>query len=102
MPTALATIPPRDGENLAEELVEQRLAASVDRVPCSSAYRWDGEVHVADEEILLIKTTAERYDDVVELVERRHPYEVAPIERFDEADATPDFLEWRENNVAHN
>lgn len=52
--------------------------------------------------ILLIKTTAERNDDVVELVERRHPYEVAPIERFDEADATPDFLEWRENNVAHN
>lgn len=100
MPTALVTVPPSAGESLARELVEQRLAASVNSVHCTSTYRWEDDVTVADEEILLIKTTGDRYDDVVELVERRHPYDVVPIERFDESDAVPDFLDWRRGSVA--
>lgn len=99
MTTALVTVPPSEGESLARELVEERLAASVNRVDCTSTYRWDGDVTVADEEILLIKTTGDRYDDVVELVERRHPYDVVPIERFDESDVVPDFRDWRRDCV---
>jgi periplasmic divalent cation tolerance protein len=48
----------------------------------------------------MVKTTADRYEDVVELVERRHPYEIVPIERFGESDAAPDFVEWRRESVA--
>ncbi|SFS06506.1 divalent cation tolerance protein [Halomicrobium zhouii] len=100
MPTALVAVPLSESEPLARALVEKRLAASVNSVNCTSTYRWDGAVQFADEAILVVKTTADRYDDVVELVERRHPYEVVPIERFDESDATPDFVEWRRESVA--
>jgi len=100
MPTLMVAVPISESEPLASALVENRLAASVNSVNCTSTYRWDGEVQFADEALLLIKTTEDRYDDVVELVERRHPYEVAPIERFDESDAVPDFVEWRRESVA--
>lgn len=85
---------------MARELVEERLAASVNRIPCASVYRWNDEVRRDDEEVLLVKTTDERYDDVVEAITDRHPHDVPAIERFDESDATPPFAEWRRDCVA--
>jgi periplasmic divalent cation tolerance protein len=99
MPTAVVTIPRSDAETLVESVLEQQLAASVNQMPCTSSYWWNDEIHTAEECILLIKTTAERYDDLEELVARRHPYDVVPIERFDEADAPASFLEWRAEYV---
>ena len=43
------------------ELVEERLAACVNRVACDSVYRWEGEVVTDDEVVLLAKTTDDRY-----------------------------------------
>jgi uncharacterized protein involved in tolerance to divalent cations len=48
----------------------------------------------------LVRTTDHRYEEVVEFVERRHPYEVVPIERFDETDALAAFQRWRRESVS--
>lgn len=45
--------------DIATTLVEEQLAACVNRVPCQSVYRWEGEIHEDDEIILLVKTTAD-------------------------------------------
>ena len=50
MPTACITTPPEEASEIAETLVEERLAARVNRLSCSSVYRWDGEVHRDEEE----------------------------------------------------
>jgi periplasmic divalent cation tolerance protein len=84
MPTAYVTAPPDAADELVRTLVEERLAACVNRVPCRSTYRWEGEVHDDEEEILLAKTTDETYPALVERVEALHPYEVPCIERFEE------------------
>jgi periplasmic divalent cation tolerance protein len=99
MPTAYVTAPPDAADELVRTLVEERLAACVNRVPCRSTYRWEGEVHDDEEEILLAKTTDETYPALVERVEALHPYEVPCIERFEEEDVLPAFAEWRENSV---
>jgi periplasmic divalent cation tolerance protein len=99
MPTAYVTAPPDAADELVRTLVEERLAACVNRVPCRSIYRWEGEVHDDEEEILLAKTTDETYPALVERVEALHPYEVPCIERFEEEDVLPAFAEWRENSV---
>lgn len=99
MPTVLVRVPLDVGASIARDLVENRLAASANRVNCTSTYRWDGDVEIADEEILLVQTTDDRYDDVVEFVADRHPYDVPSIERFDESDAPEDFLTWRQQSV---
>ncbi|USZ68034.1 divalent-cation tolerance protein CutA [Halorussus salilacus] len=99
MPTAYITAPPDEAADIAELLVEERLAACVNRFPCSSVYRWDGEVHRDDEVVLLAKTTEGAYDRLVERVEESHPYDVPCIERFEEFDALDSFGEWREDAV---
>lgn len=99
MPTAYITTPPDDAADLARILVEERLAACVNRVPCESVYRWDGEVHEDEEVILLAKTTDERYPALEARVLELHPYEVPCIERFEEKTVHPAFERWRDDEV---
>ncbi len=99
MPTAYVTAPPESAEEIARDLVEQRLAACVNRLDCRSTYRWDGAVHDDEEVLLLAKTTEERYPDLLDRVERLHPYDVPCIERFEESAVAPAFREWRDGAV---
>ncbi len=94
MPTAYITVPPADAATIAETLVEERLAACVNRVSCRSTYRWDGDVTTDDEEILIAKTTSERYEAFASRVRDIHPYDVPCIERFDESAVDEPFAEW--------
>jgi periplasmic divalent cation tolerance protein len=77
-----------DAHSLAEELVEQRLAACVNILPqIHSVYRWQGRVEHDDEQLLLIKTAAGKVDALEEALRKLHPYEtpefvVLPIEEL--------------------
>lgn len=95
MPTAYITTPPEVAETIARTLVEEQLAACVNRLPVESVYRWDGEIHAEEEVVLLAKTTDERYDELAARVLELHPHEVPCIERFDETDLLAAFGEWR-------
>lgn len=96
MPTVYITAPREAASDLAESLVERRLAACVNRVECSSVFRWEDEVVTEPEVILLAKTTDERYAELREFVREKHPYEVPCIERFEEDAVAADFAAWRE------
>lgn len=99
MPTAYVTAPPDAARDLADLLVEERLAACVNAVDCRSTYRWEGAVHREDEVVLLAKTTEDRYDALRERVVEAHPYDVPCVERFEESDVLPAFAEWRADAV---
>lgn len=100
MPTAYVTAPPEAAADLARTLVSEGLAACVNRIPCTSTYRWEGEVVEEAEEVLLAKTTPERYDDLVERVRADHPHDVPCIERFDESAVDDPFAAWVADSVA--
>jgi periplasmic divalent cation tolerance protein len=80
---------------LAEALIAQRVAACVNILaPCSSVYRWKGEVQHDEEYPVLIKTTRERYAALEAAIRALHPYELpeiiaVPIER-----GLPAYLDW--------
>lgn len=99
MPTAYVTAPPEAAEEIARTLVEERLAACVNRLDCRSTYRWEGDVHDDEEVLLLAKTTEGRYADLAARVEELHPYEVPCVERFEEADVLAAFADWRAGAV---
>jgi periplasmic divalent cation tolerance protein len=99
MPTAYITAPPDVAEDLARTLVEERLAACVNRLDCRSTYRWEGEVVEDDEVLLLAKTTDERYDALAARVTDLHPYEVPCVERFEESALPSAFADWRATSV---
>jgi len=99
MVTAFITAPEPAADDIATTLVEERLAACVNAVECSSTYRWEGVVHRDDEVILLAKTTSDAVDELTDRVERVHPYDVPCIEVFEETSALPAFTEWRAESV---
>lgn len=65
---------------LADALVGERLAACVNRLPgVQSTYRWQGAVCRNSEELLLIKTTAARFDALKARLLELHPYELPEL-----------------------
>jgi len=66
-----------DAAALANELVDRRLAACVNIVPhIRSIYRWQDEIEDDGEQLLLIKTTDERLNELRDALFAKHPYEV--------------------------
>lgn len=99
MPTAYVTCPPEWADDIAETIVEEQLAACVNRVDCQSLYRWDGEIHDEAEVILFCKTTAEAFDALATRIDQLHPHDVPCIERFDERDIADPFADWIADSV---
>ncbi len=84
----LCTCPDHESASrIANHLVENRLAACVNiSAPIKSVYRWQGEIETADEHMLLIKSSASRYEELEQAILTLHPYELpevmaVPVER---------------------
>lgn len=79
--TVLMTAPePAAGEELARRLVEERLAACGNVIPgLVSVYWWEGSVERAEEALVVLKTTAEAVDALVDRAAELHPYDVPEI-----------------------
>lgn len=83
----LVTCPPGKADEIAEGLVEDRVAACVNVVPSlRSVYRWNNGVQKDEEALLLVKTTRDRFEALKQAVLKRHPYELpeviaVPVER---------------------
>lgn len=86
---------------MAHSLVESGLAACVTRLPGGrSTYRWQGVVHTADEELLVIKTVSDRWPALREAVRRLHPYDVPEILALPVADGLAEYLDWVAESTA--
>jgi len=95
----LSTCPDEDvGARIAATLVEERLAACVNRVPgIASTYRWQGKVCNDAEQLLLIKTTRARFDALRERIVALHPYELPEVIAVDIASGLAPYLAWIES-----
>lgn len=80
---------------LAETLVEERLAACINRLPgVVSTYRWEGKVASESEELLLIKTTAGRFEALRSRLLLLHPYELPELIAVPVEHGHPAYLDW--------
>ncbi len=86
---------PGQAERLATELVETRLAACVNALPhASSTYRWNDTVERAEEVVLLIKTTRERFAELEARIKLRSSYELPEVLAVRVADGSQEYLDW--------
>jgi periplasmic divalent cation tolerance protein len=87
-------------DRIAGSLVEERLAACVNRIPgIVSTYRWKGEIHRDCECLLLIKTTMERFNAMRERIVALHPYDVPEIVALAIEAGSAAYLDWIESSV---
>jgi periplasmic divalent cation tolerance protein len=84
-----------EARKVADELVALRKAACVNIVPrVNSIFRWKGKIENAEESLLVVKTRAKLFSEVVSVVKGIHSYEVPEIVALPIADGNPDYLAW--------
>ena len=86
-------------ERIAISLVESGDAACVSIVAgLRSIYRWEGKV-CNEKELLLIKSTAERFESVRAHVRRLHSYEVPEVIALPVSAIDADYLQWLQSQT---
>ena len=84
-----------EAHNIAESLVKGKKAACVNIVPAvDSLFWWEGKIESARESLLLVKTKASLFPEIVELVNRAHSYEVPEIIALPIIAGSEDYLKW--------
>lgn len=97
---ARVAVPDADSaQRIANGLVGRRLAACVQVLgPMTSVYTWKGEVHQAQEWLLLVKTTADAFPDVAETIVQQHRYDVPEVIAVPVSHALSEYASWVRNN----
>ena len=89
------TTPIDKGEEIATFLVENKLAACVNIVPkVKSIYWWQGKIERDEEALLVIKTSYDKMDILIQKVKGIHPYSVPEIISMEIKEGNPDYLKW--------
>ena len=84
-----------EAHKIAESLVKGKKAACVNIVPrVDSLFWWEGKLDSAAESLLLVKTKASLFPEIVELVKRTHSYEVPEIIALPIIAGSEDYLNW--------
>lgn len=84
-----------EARKIAGSLVEGKKAACVNIVPgVDSLFRWEDRLDSARESLLLVKTKASLFPEIVEMVKRMHSYEVPEILALPIIAGSEDYLKW--------
>jgi periplasmic divalent cation tolerance protein len=86
---------PAEGDRIARALVDERLAACVNRIaPVQSIYRWQGKLEQGEEHLLIIKTQRRLFAALEKRVRELHSYSVPEIVALPIIDGSQDYLQW--------
>lgn len=82
-------------KRIAHLLIEERLAACVNiGAPMLSVYGWNGEVEGAEEIPMMIKTTTDKQQALIERLVTLHPYEIPEAVVVPVLEGYGPYLDW--------
>ena len=97
----ITTAPDREeAENLAEGILDNRLAACVQMADIRSFFLWEGAMQKESEVALYIKTTEARYSDLEAYIQEYHSYDVPEIIKLPVTGGLPGYLNWLDSTTA--
>lgn len=83
------------GEQIARALLDERLVACANLLPGAvSLYRWQGAIERAEEILLLLKTSRNRYRACEARLRELHPYELPEIVAIRPEAVLPAYASW--------
>jgi len=92
----LVTVPTiEEGKKIARILVENKLAACVNIIQnIFSIYKWKGNIEEDNEHILLIKTTDEKCEIIIQKINEIHSYDTPECIGFKIEKGSEKYLNW--------
>jgi len=91
----ITTSSEEEARKIAELLVNGKKAACVNIVPVvNSVFRWEDKLDSVQESLLLVKTRASLFPEILKLVKRTHSYEVPEILALPIIAGSTDYLDW--------
>jgi uncharacterized protein involved in tolerance to divalent cations/ADP-ribose pyrophosphatase YjhB (NUDIX family) len=89
-----------EADRLARSLVDERFAACVNRIKSvQSVYRWQGKVEQSEEELLIIKTSRDRFAALEKRVRELHSYSVPEVIALPVIEGSSNYLKWLKEQV---
>ena len=94
----LTTVPSEEEAlKLADAMIRERLAGCVQILPkMTSVYLWEGNVQKEAENLLLIKTDAEKWPQLEAFLVKGHPYDVPEIVAVESEKVSEPYRAWLE------
>jgi periplasmic divalent cation tolerance protein len=86
-----------EGMRIGKKVVKEKLAACVNIIhDIYSIYRWKGNIEESTEHLLLIKTTKEKADLLIEKIEAIHSYDTPECVGVPIETGSKKYLDWLE------
>lgn len=89
----------KKAKEIANALLNKRLAACVQIFHVSSAYWWKNKIERAKEWMCVIKARAAVYPKIEVVIKSLHPYSVPEILAFPVIDGNKPYLKWLEKET---
>lgn len=90
-----------EGENIAESLVNNHLAACVNIIPSvKSVFFWDGKTDKVSEVLLIAKSKRQLLEKIISQVKTLHSYTVPEIIALPLIGGAEDYLQWIDENTS--
>lgn len=95
MRIVFATCPPDQAATLLRKLVEESLVACGNIISgVRSIYRWKGDICDEPESVLLMETSDDRVEAMMQRLKELHPYEVPKILTIEPKEGLAAYLQW--------
>ena len=88
-----------EAAKIAQNLIEQKLAACVNMFPVESWYLWQGEINRDREYQLIIKTDLDKFADIERQIKTLHSYEEPEIVALPFVAGSKPYLNWLQENL---
>lgn len=79
---------------IANELVQNKIAACVNITKISSIYSWQGKIENVSEYLALFKTTQKNKKSLKEKIKASHPYDIPEIAEINITSINTSYLKW--------
>ncbi len=83
-----------DAEKLAKTLLKKELIACANYFDIRSTYRWKGEITSGSEVAVILKTKEDLVPQLIDTIEKVHPYEVPCAIEISIKDGYTPYLDW--------
>ena len=90
----------KEARTIGNELVKNKIAACVNIIPnVESIYNWQDKLNQDSEFLLIIKTDAKFKNDIQNMFEKIHSYDLPEFIMINIQDSSAHYLRWMQENI---